>query len=257
MLKTKNISIGYNKGAEDSVILAKEVNLNLFPGQLTAVIGPNGSGKSTLLNTLSGQLKPLTGSVLIQSQNIEEFSHWERSKYLALVLTKKEFSQHLSVAEFVALGRVPYTNWLGTLSVEDHLSIEQAIEATNLSELLDKKCGTLSDGQMQRVSIARALAQDTPIILLDEPTTHLDLVNKAQTLKLLKTLAQEHKKSVAYATHDIDLALDLADQIISVYGGRINTGSTQEIIDQGIIGEMFQSDLVRFDHKTRRFSISD
>jgi len=135
--------------------------------------------------------------------------------------------------------------------------IAQAIEATNLSELLDKKCGTLSDGQMQRVSIARALAQDTPIILLDEPTTHLDLVNKAQTLKLLKTLAQEHKKSVAYATHDIDLALDLADQIISVHGGRINTGSTQEIIDQGIIGEMFQSDLVRFDHNTRRFSISD
>ena len=257
MLTTKNISIGYNKGAEDPVVLAKEVKLNLIPGQLNAVIGPNGSGKSTLLNTLSGQLKPLTGSVLIQKQNIEKLSHWERSKYLALVLTKKEFSQHLSVAEFVTLGRVPYTNWLGTLSVQDHLAVEHAIEATNLRELFDKKCGTLSDGQMQRVSIARALAQDTPIILLDEPTTHLDLVNKAQTLKLLKTLAQEFKKAVAYATHDIDLALDLADQIISVHGGQINTGSPQEIIDKGIIEDMFQSNLVRFDNKTRRFSISD
>lgn len=257
MLRAKDISIGYNKGAKEPVVLAREVNLNLAPGQLTAIIGPNGSGKSTLLNTLSGQLAPLDGAVCIENQPIEKLSIWEQSKYLALVLTKKEFSQHLSVLEFIELGRIPYTNWLGSLSAQDQQAVKRAIDTTHLDDLMDQKCGTLSDGQMQRVSIARALAQDTPIILLDEPTTHLDLVNKAQTLKLLKNLAQEHQKAVAYATHDIDLALDLADQIICVYSGRIISGTAQEIIEKEIIDGMFQSDLVRFDNKTRRFSISD
>lgn len=257
MLRAKDISIGYNKGTKRPLVLAKEINLSLLPGQLTAVIGPNGSGKSTLLNTLSGQLEALAGSIEIQGNTFKSLSSLAQSQYLALVLTKKEFSQHLSVLEFIELGRIPYTNWLGTLSPADHQAVQGALEATNLKDLIDEKCGTLSDGQMQRVAIARALAQDTPIILLDEPTTHLDLVNKAQTLKLLKTLAQDHKKAVAYSTHDIDLALDLADQIVCVHSGQINSGAAQEIIDMGIISQMFQSDLVRFDHKTRRFSISD
>ena len=257
MLKAKNISIGYREGTKQSILLAKDVNLALVPGQLTAVIGPNGSGKSTLLNTLSGQIAPLSGQIEVDNQALISLTHWAQSKYLALVLTKKEFSQHLSVLEFIELGRIPHTNWLGSLSTEDHQAVQYAVHATNLSDLIDQKCGTLSDGQMQRVSIARALAQDTPVILLDEPTTHLDLVNKAQTLKLLRSLAKEHAKAVAYSTHDTELALDLADQIICVHSGQIITGNTQDLIDSGVIKEMFHSDLVRFDNKTRRFSISD
>lgn len=257
MLRAKNISIGYKVSSTQPVVLAQHIDLNLNQGTLTAVIGPNGSGKSTLLNTLSGQLKPLFGSVNIQDQVLEHRSDRDLSKYLALVLTKKEFSQHLSVLEFIELGRIPHTNWLGTLNSDDHLAVQKALEATHLRDLVDQKCGTLSDGQMQRVAIARALAQDTPIVLLDEPTTHLDLVNKAQTLRLLKSLAKDHKKAVAYATHDIDLALDLADQIVAVHSGQVAIGTPQEIIDKGVIDIMFQSDLVSFDHKTRRFSISD
>lgn len=257
MLRAKDISIGYNSGTKHPLVLAEHINLNLVPGQLTAIIGPNGSGKSTLLNTLSGQLAPLAGIVEIQGQAILKLSNFAQAKTLALVLTKKEFSQHLSVLEFLELGRTPYTNWLGRLSAEDHQAVALAIKATQLTPLLDQKCGTLSDGQMQRVAIGRALAQDTPTVLLDEPTTHLDLAHKAQTLKLLKSLAKDHQKAVAYSTHDIDLALDIADQIICIHSGHINIGTPQEIIDSGIIGQMFQSDLVRFDNKTRRFSISD
>lgn len=257
MLRANNITIGYPRGLKEPVVLAQHIDLNLIKGTLTAVIGPNGSGKSTLLNTLSGQLKPLSGRVFIEDQALESRSIGDLSKDLALVLTKKEFSQHLSVLEFIELGRIPHTNWLGTLDDEDHLAVQKAIEATHLTNLVDQKCGSLSDGQMQRVAIARALAQDTPVVLLDEPTTHLDLVNKAQTLKLLKNLANDHQKAVAYATHDIDLALDLADQIIAVHSGQVTIGTAEEIIKKGVINEMFQSDLVRFDNLTRRFSISD
>jgi len=257
MLRAKDISIGYNGGAKHPLVLAQHINLELVPGQLTAIIGPNGSGKSTLLNTLSGQLNPLAGTVEIQGQPIVKLSNFAQAKNLALVLTKKEFSQHLSVLEFIELGRTPYTNWFGSLSAQDHQAVEAAITATQLKPLMDQKCGTLSDGQMQRVAIGRALAQDTPTVLLDEPTTHLDLAHKAQTLKLLKSLTKDHQKAVAYSTHDIDLALDIADQIICIHSGHINIGTPQEIIDSGIISQMFQSDLVRFDNKTRRFSISD
>ena len=257
MLTASNISIGYNIKSKKPLILAEEVNFTLVPGQLTAIVGPNGSGKSTLLNTLSGQLAPLEGTILIDNKPIAHISHFIQSKYLALVLTKKEFSQHLSVLEFVRLGRIPYTNWLGSLGPEDHQVVAQAIESTHLTDLLNKKCGTLSDGQMQRVAVARALAQDTPLILLDEPTTHLDLVHKAQTLRLLKNMAQHHNKAVAFSTHDIELALDLADQMICVSERTITTGSPNNLIDAGVINAIFQSDLVRFDRETKRFSITD
>ena len=257
MLTASNISIGYNKQSTKPLILAEGVNFTLVPGQLTAIIGPNGSGKSTLLNTLSGQLAPIDGTILIDNQPLAEVSHFIQSKYLALVLTKKEFSQHLSVFEFVRLGRIPYTNWLGSLGPDDHHAVARAIESTQLTELLNQKCGTLSDGQMQRVAIARALAQDTPIILLDEPTTHLDLVHKAQTLRLLKNMAQHHNKAIAFSTHDIELALDLADQMICVTERTITMGSPDELINNGVMDKIFQSDLVRFDRKSKRFSITD
>lgn len=257
VITARDISIGYHKKAKEPLILAQEVNFTLVPGQLTAIIGPNGCGKSTLLNTLSGQLEPLQGTILIDDKPVAKVSPFILSKYLALVMTKKEFSQQLSVLEFVKLGRIPYTNWLGSLGTEDHKAVERAIVSTQITELQHQKCGILSDGQMQRVSIARALAQDTPIILLDEPTTHLDLVNKAQTLKLLKNLAQQHNKAIAYATHDIELALDLANQIICVSKQKITAGSPEQIIDTEVINQMFESHLVRFDPKTKRFSIRD
>jgi iron complex transport system ATP-binding protein len=257
VLTARNISIGYNQKSKLPLILAKQINLDLIPGQLTAIIGQNGSGKSTLLRTLSGQLEPNEGALLLNGQAYNELSPIIRSKYLAVVLTKKEFSGHLSVLEFVRLGRIPHTDWLGNLTSKDHQAVRQAINATHLTELVNQKCGTLSDGQMQRVSIARALAQDTPIVLLDEPTTHLDLVNKAETLKLLTAMAHEYDKSVTYATHDIELALDIADQIICIHNHTVIAGSPKDIINNGVIEDLFQSDLVRFDAKSKRFSITD
>ena len=213
LLQATNLSIGYT-AKKQAATISSNINLELKTGSLTALIGANGIGKSTLLRTLTGIQQPLSGKVLLNNKAIAEYSAQELSQNLSIVLTEALPPSNLTVFELVALGRQPYTNWLGSLSYDDFTKVNLALELTQIAHLSHKKHFEISDGQLQKVLIARALAQDTPLIILDEPTTHLDLLHKVNLLRLLKKLAQEANKCILYSTHDLDLALQLSDQII-------------------------------------------
>ena len=185
ILKTENLSIGYASKKTTSVI-ANNINIELKQGELIGLVGANGIGKSTFLRTLTSIQAPLDGKIYLNDKPLKNHSSIELAKTMSLVLTEQLMSKNLSVFELVALGRQPYTNWVGYLSTEDLLVINKSIEQTNLSEFKHRKCFELSDGQLQKVMIARALSQDTDLIILDEPTTHLDMYHKAYILKLVQ-----------------------------------------------------------------------
>ena len=184
ILKTKDLSIGY-ASKKAKTIVASNINIELKKGSLVGLIGANGIGKSTLLRTLTNVQNPLSGQVLINDTDFLKYAPIDLAKVMSLVLTEPLASKNLSVLELVALGRQPYTNWVGNLSKDDIEIVNTALEQTNIADLKHKKCFELSDGQLQKVMIARALAQDTDLIILDEPTTHLDMYHKAYILKLL------------------------------------------------------------------------
>ena len=186
---TKNLSIGYQT-KKKSIVIAENLNLSLAKGKLITLVGANGIGKSTLLRTLTGIQKPLLGEVFLEDKNIQSLDYLALAKNLSLVLTEKLPPSNLTVFELVALGRQPYTNWLGKLLEEDLKIVNDVMELTQTASLSQKKHHEISDGQLQKVMIARALAQDTSIIILDEPTTHLDLLHKVSVFKLLKKLSK-------------------------------------------------------------------
>ena len=188
ILSVSNLSIGYTT-KKGNVVIASNLNLNLQSGKLISLIGSNGIGKSTLLRTLCGIQNPISGSVLLNNRNIQSYDPLTLAQNLSLVLTEKLPPSNLTVFELIALGRQPYTNWLGKLSEADLENVNQAIKLTQIESLTDNKHYEISDGQLQKVLIARALAQDTPLIILDEPTTHLDLLHKVSVFKLLKKLS--------------------------------------------------------------------
>ncbi|MBN1279388.1 MAG: ABC transporter ATP-binding protein [Chlorobiaceae bacterium] len=223
-LQTRELSIGYRSGARKSLpwkvsphpvakIIAEDIELELGAGELICLLGPNGSGKSTLMRTLAGVQKPLGGSVLLKGSDVGRLHPKETAKLLSLVLTERVTTGNMSVYALVALGRYPYTGWMGKLAPEDEVIVRHAIETTGTSRFAHRHIGDLSDGERQKVMIARAIAQDTPIILLDEPTAHLDLPNRLEIIRLLKTLAMEQRKAVVLSTHELDLALQAADRI--------------------------------------------
>ena len=177
IIKTINLSIGYQNKKNVSCI-AKDINLSLYKGNLICILGENGIGKSTLLRTLTKVQPKLSGEILFEGRKLETISNIELAKKMSLVLTEKIPESNLTVYELIALGRQPYTNWLGNLTIEDKNHIQLAIKQTNIKDIIDKKHYELSDGQLQKVMIARALAQNTEIITLDEPTAHLDIHNK-------------------------------------------------------------------------------
>ncbi|HQK41196.1 MAG TPA: ABC transporter ATP-binding protein, partial [Flavobacterium alvei] len=189
ILQTSNLSIGYTSKKEKNSI-ASNINLSLEKGKLIALIGANGIGKSTLLRTITGIQKPLSGTVFLNKKNIHELDSLTLAQNLSVVLTEKLPPSNLTVWELVALGRQPYTNWIGTLTENDITKINEAIALTQIEHSASKKHYEISDGQLQIVLISRALAQDTPLIILDEPTTHLDLLHKVALLRLLKKLTQ-------------------------------------------------------------------
>lgn len=254
ILKTENLSVGYasKKGKQ---IVAKNINIELNSGELVGLIGANGIGKSTLLKTLTNVQKPLGGTIFINQKDIRSYSAFNLAKTLSLVLTEPIASKNLSVFELVALGRQPYTNWIGNLTQHDLNLVENALEQTNITDLKDKKCFELSDGQLQNVMIARALAQDTSLIVLDEPTTHLDMYHKAYTLKLLQKLAKETQKTILFSSHEIDLAIQLCDSLIVMTNHKVISGTPCHLIETNIFQHLFPEDLIAFDKKTGSFRI--
>ena len=212
-------------------------------------------GKSTLLRSLSGVQEILTGEVFINGSPLKKLSSQQLAEQISVVLTEQPISKNLSVFELIALGRQPYTNWIGTLSSNDIGQIKQAIKLVDIESIQYKKCYELSDGQLQKVLIARALAQDTPLVILDEPTTHLDIYHQAYVLKLLKSLTLQTKKSILFSTHEINLALQLCDRIILMEKNHVTIGSPSELIENDVFSNLFPSDLIIFDKISNSFKI--
>ena len=254
ILKTKNLSIGYASKKAKTVV-ASNINIQLKQGTLVGLIGANGIGKSTLLKTLTHVQNPLAGNVLIHDLTVSEYAPIDLAKVLSLVLTGPIASKNLSVQELVALGRQPYTNWVGNLTEHDIAIINTALEQTHITDLKDKKCFELSDGQLQKVMIARALAQDSDLIILDEPTTHLDMYHKAYILKLLQRLAKETHKTILFSSHEIDIAIQLCDNLIVMTDNKVVSDEPSQLIANGTFETLFPKDLIAFDKETGRFRV--
>ena len=256
ILSTSNLSIGY-QSKKDKNTIAEHLNLSFEQGKLISLVGGNGIGKSTLLRTLTGIQKPLVGIISLNGKNIHDYESIELAQNLSLVLTEKLPSSNLTVFELIALGRQPYTNWLGKLSDEDLEKINQAIALTHIEHLVGKKHHEISDGQLQIVLIARALAQDTPLIILDEPTTHLDLFHKVSVFKLLKKLSQETNKCILFSTHDIDMAIQLSDEMIVMTEGSVVQDQPCNLITKGIFNTLFNDASISFDGLRGKFTFSN
>lgn len=255
ILSTTDLSIGY-KTKSTTIAIAENLNLNLEKGKLIALIGANGIGKSTLLRTITGIQKPLSGNVFLNEKNISSYSSLALAQNLSVVLTEKLPPSNLTVFELVALGRQPYTNWVGTLTPEDITKINEAIELTQIGHLTSKRHYEISDGQLQIVLIARALAQDTPLIILDEPTTHLDLLHKVALFKLLKKLSQETEKCILLSTHDIDMAIQLSDEIIIMTPETVVQDQPCNLIEKGSFNTLFKDEHIVFDNEKGKFVIT-
>jgi len=255
ILKADNLSIGYKTKKAETVI-ASHINFELQQGQLIGLVGANGIGKSTLLRTLIKVQPPLSGSVILNGKTLESTNTLDLAKQLSIVLTEPLTSKNLSVYELVALGRHPYTNWIGNLTVEDSKIINNALELVNISDLKDKRCYELSDGQLQKVMLARALAQDTDIIVLDEPTTHLDMYHKAYILKLLQKLSKDTGKTILFSSHEIDLAIQLCDTMIVMQKDKVICDQPSHLIANGVFESLFPKDLITFDNESGAFRVN-
>jgi iron complex transport system ATP-binding protein len=256
-IELQDLTIGYRKGNIQLKILEK-LSARLHKGEMVCLVGENGVGKSTLLRTISGVQQPLSGKVLINQRPLEEISSMDLARTISLVLTDRIYAGNLSVKELVALGRYPYTNWLGKLRKEDHQKIDWALEITGTKYLEDQLISELSDGQFQKTLIARALAQDSDMIILDEPTAHLDIVNKITILKLLKDLASNTGKSILMATHELELSLQVADFIWMAYSKeKMIIGTPEDLIINGSFNRMIDHDAIHFDDLHGRFRIKN
>jgi iron complex transport system ATP-binding protein len=254
ILQATKICIGYTSKKAKNII-ASNIDLSLEKGKLIALIGANGIGKSTLLRTITGIQKTISGTVLLNGKNIHELDALTLAQNLSVVLTEKLPPSNLTVWELIALGRQPYTNWIGKLTDYDIAKINEAIELTQIGHLISKKHYEISDGQLQIVLIARALAQDTPLIILDEPTTHLDLLHKVVLFKLLKKLTQETGKCILFSTHDIDMAIQLSDEIIIMTPENVIQDQPCNLILKGSFNTLFQDEHIVFDSEKGKFII--
>jgi len=247
MIRTFDLTIGYRRGNK-VLPVQHDLNLQVEEGELISLIGPNGCGKSTLLRTICGLQEPLSGKIQVQEVDLKKISISERARFFGLVLTDSVRLGYITVRQMVAMGRHPYTSFSGKLNVEDRQRIEESMAAVHLQDLADRLVSELSDGEHQRVMIAKALAQDTPFILLDEPTSHLDLPNRVEMMLLLKKLAHDLQKSILISTHEIDLALRLSDKIWLMSPGKcVETGTPGELMKNQSIQTLFHSESFGFE----------
>ena len=254
ILQTHNLDIGYNNR---TVVIAHNLNCEIFEGEMLCLLGPNGSGKSTFIRTIAGLQPALAGSIFIRNQRIHEKNAAELAKNMSVVLTDSVQMPNTTVWDIVSFGRHPHTNWLGMLSGSDKAIIAGAIEKVGLSEFSQRNIGTLSDGEKQRAMIAKALAQDTDFIVLDEPTAHLDLPNRIAIMKLLKDLAHSTRKSILLSTHELDLALQVADRIwLMQKKAEMFCGTPEDLVLNGSFQKVFSTHAFDFDINTGFFKIN-
>ena len=235
--------------------VASDLNATALPGTLTCLIGHNGTGKSTLLRTIARLQPSIDGSVLIGDNDISTLKPIHLSRMLSIVLTSRPDVRNMTVEELVALGRAPYTGFWGRLSADDRRIVRHSIESVGITAMAERRVCTLSDGEMQKVMIAKSLAQQTPVILLDEPTAFLDFPGKIDLMLLLQRLAHEERKTILLSTHDLETALQTADRLWLLADGALHDGTPHELADQGFIDDYIGRKSVKFDKQTLSIQI--
>ncbi len=254
-IEIHDLKTGYKHNNEE-IIVSSNINDNLYGGELTCLLGPNGAGKSTILKTLSAFIPPLAGEININGKVLQDFTASELAKCIGVVLTDKLSVTNMKVEELVGTGRSPFTGFWGKLSDKDHEIIDESLSLVGISNLRNRLVSTLSDGERQKAMIAKSLAQQTPIIFLDEPTAFLDYPSKASTMILLKRLARLKNTTIFLSTHDLDLALQIADKIWLIdkkYG--IKTGTPEDLALSGDLEKYFEGEGLKFDIKSGIFKV--
>ena len=248
ILTTHNLTIGYKTSQKTIRNVASNICVSLQTGELVCLLGPNGAGKSTLLRTLAGMQPPIAGEVKLLEDNIYQLPPQQLAKRLSLVLTEKIDVGMLSAYSLVTMGRYPYTDWWGKLTPEDEDIINWAIKSVGAVNLAPRNVSELSDGERQKIMIARALAQSPMVMLLDEPTAFLDLPRRVEIMQLLRQLARDTNQAILLSTHDLDLALRLADKIwLLGTNGILHVGAPEDLILSGAFADTFKSEGVEFD----------
>ncbi|NPD90908.1 ABC transporter ATP-binding protein [Xylanibacter muris] len=253
-----NLSIGY-RHRHSTKTVSENICATIRKGELTCLLGQNGTGKSTLLRTLSYFLPRLDGDIIINGHAIDSYSEHERARLISVVLTEKPEVTNMTVREMIAMGRMPYTGFWGRLKNEDEEIIDKAAEMVGITGIITRKVSSLSDGERQKVMIAKALAQQTPIIYLDEPTAFLDYPSKVETMELLQRVSHDTEKTVFLSTHDIELALQMADTVwlMNANGkNNMHTGSPEDLALDGSLESFFAGRGVCFDSDTGIFRIN-
>ncbi len=241
ILQTHQLSIGYHTRRTKKAV-ASGLNLSLRGGRLTCLVGPNGSGKSTLLRTLAGLQKPIEGGIQIWEADLNSLPPDELAQRISIVLTDHLPPGNLSVRQVVALGRLPYTDWLGTLTDDDKAIVSQVLGQLEAEHLAERSFNELSDGERQKTMIARALAQQPQVMILDEPTAFLDWSNRLNVLVKLKELAQSTGKAFLLSSHDLELVCQVADELwVMESSGNVTCGTPRELASQGLLSRVFST----------------
>lgn len=252
MIRFENLTLGYG-----TLTLIDSLSGHIPSGGLTALVGRNGTGKSTLLRAIAALGPKQRGEIILCGKRIEELSPTEMAKTVALVTTDKVRITNLRCRDVVALGRAPYTNWIGRIQPQDEAIVGEALASVGMSDYADRTMDSMSDGECQRIMIARALAQQTSIILLDEPTAFLDMPNRYELCTLLRRLAHEERKCILFSTHELDIALELCDSIALISPPQLHILPTEEMVRSGHIERLFTTGIVRFDPATRSVSVKE
>ena len=255
VLQTNDLAVGY--AGKPPRRVAQGISASLRAGELVCLIGPNGAGKSTLLRTLAAMQPPLHGRVTLMGDNAHNLPPRDLAQRLSVVLTERVNPGLLTAYALVALGRHPYTDWSGRLTARDETIVSDAIAAVGAQALAQRQVGELSDGERQKIMIARALAQQPALMILDEPTAFLDLPRRVEIMQLLRRLAHEQQRAILLSTHDLDLALRTADRIwLLPAGGDLQIGAPEDLVLNGAFEAAFRAEGVRFDPQTGAFRVS-
>ena len=254
-IQTIDLAVGYKSGRLKNVVL-DGLNVSVRGGELVCLLGTNGTGKSTLLRTLSRVQPALGGSVTIDGVDLQQLSQIQLARRLGIVLTERPMVGALTARRLVELGRYPYWDWSGRMTARDHEVVSWAIESIGAAHLAARDTTSLSDGDRQRFMIARALAQEPSILLLDEPTAFLDVPSRVELMGLLRRLAREEQLAIVVSTHDLELALRMADTIwLVARGNKLNVGTPEDIILEGSVEEAFKAESIKFHPEERAFRL--
>lgn len=256
LIVSKDLSIGYSHPRHGDKVLHSNVSVKLECGEFACLLGPNGSGKSTLLQTLCGFLPRLGGEVSISGRPIDKVSNREMSLLASVVLTERVAVSNMTVFDLVSLGRTPYTGFFGRLKTKDTDIVLDGIKAVGLEGFEERLITNMSDGERQKAMIAKALVQETPLIVLDEPTAFLDLPSRIEIMHLLRKLAHQRNKGILLSTHDLDMALQMADKVwLLAEGRRMETGTPEDLVLTNEFRRFFEREGILFDNESGQFTV--